>query len=83
MRYLANRTDALSISPREEECEKQNALLVFLAVWVLIFLVDTLLRIKETVRKQAKPMRTTTVAPWYRRRVVGAIARRLVEELVA
>ena len=39
------------------------------------------IQIKETVRKQAKPMRTTTVAPWYRRRVVGAIARRLTEEL--
>ena len=37
--------------------------------------------IRETVRKQAKPMRTTTVAPWYRRRVIGAIAKRLVEEL--
>ena len=37
--------------------------------------------IKDIVRKQAKPMRTTTVAPWYRRRVVGAIARRLAEQL--
>ncbi len=37
--------------------------------------------IRELVRKQAKPMRTTTVAPWYRRRVVGALARRLTEEL--
>ncbi len=38
-------------------------------------------RVRDTVRKQAKPMRTTTVAPWYRRRVVGAIAKRLSEEL--
>lgn len=38
-------------------------------------------RIRESVRKQAKPMRTTTVAPWYRRRVVGALARRLTANL--
>ncbi len=38
-------------------------------------------RIRETTRKQAKPMRTTTVAPWYRRRVVGALAKRLAAEL--
>jgi len=39
--------------------------------------------IRELCRKQAKPMRTTTVAPWYRRRVVGALARRLAQELGA
>ena len=61
MRYLANRTDALSISPRKEECEKQNALLVFLAVWVLIFFVDTLLRIKETVRKHRERSRQESI----------------------
>lgn len=38
--------------------------------------------IRDTTRKQAKPMRTTTVAPWYRRRVVGALARRLTAELM-
>ena len=37
--------------------------------------------IRELVRKQAKPMRTTTVKPWYRRRVVGALARRLAARL--
>ena len=37
--------------------------------------------IRETVRTQSKPMLTTTVKPWYRRRVVGAIARRLVARL--
>jgi len=37
--------------------------------------------LRELVRKQAKPMRTTTVAPWYRRRVVGALARRLTATL--
>lgn len=37
--------------------------------------------IAEMVQSQAKPMRTTTVKPWYRRRVVGAIARRLVVRL--
>jgi len=40
-------------------------------------------RLREIVRKEAKPMRTTTVKPWYRRRVVGALARRLVESLAA
>jgi CO/xanthine dehydrogenase FAD-binding subunit len=38
--------------------------------------------LRDLVRKQAKPMRTTTVAPWYRRRVVGALARRLAAGLV-
>jgi len=28
-------------------------------------------------------MRTTTVRPWYRRRVVGALARKLVGRLAA
>ena len=37
--------------------------------------------IRAQVQKQAKPMRTTTVAPWYRRRVVGALAKRLAERL--
>jgi 4-hydroxybenzoyl-CoA reductase subunit beta len=40
-------------------------------------------RLRETVRKEAKPMHTTTVKPWYRRRVVGALARRLAETLSA
>jgi 4-hydroxybenzoyl-CoA reductase subunit beta len=39
--------------------------------------------IRELVRKQAKPMRTTTVKPWYRRRVVGALARRMTARLAA
>jgi 4-hydroxybenzoyl-CoA reductase subunit beta len=38
-------------------------------------------RLREAVRKEAKPMSTTTVKPWYRRRVVGALARRLAENL--
>ena len=38
-------------------------------------------KLRDAVRTQAKPMRTTTVAPWYRRRVVGALARKLVERL--
>lgn len=38
--------------------------------------------IAEMVQSQAKPMRTTTVKPWYRRRVVGAIARRLTKQLL-
>jgi len=42
---------------------------------------DALDTLRDTVRTQAKPMRTTTVQPWYRRRVVGAMARRLVSDL--
>ena len=42
---------------------------------------DALDELRDNVRKQAKPMKTTTVAPWYRRRVVGALARRLTAEL--
>jgi 4-hydroxybenzoyl-CoA reductase subunit beta len=42
---------------------------------------DALDKLRETVRAQAKPMKTTTVAPWYRRRVVGALARRLAARL--
>jgi CO/xanthine dehydrogenase FAD-binding subunit len=42
---------------------------------------DSLDALRDNVRKQAKPMKTTTVAPWYRRRVIGALARRLTEEL--
>ncbi|MBT3535671.1 MAG: hypothetical protein HN478_17450, partial [Rhodospirillaceae bacterium] len=42
---------------------------------------DALDDIREMVRTQSKPMLTTTVKPWYRRRVVGAIARRLVARL--
>ncbi len=44
---------------------------------------EALDRLRETVRAQAKPMKTTTVAPWYRRRVVGALARRLAARLAA
>jgi len=40
-------------------------------------------RLREMVRSQAKPMRTTTVKPWYRRRVAGALARRLAAQLAA
>jgi 4-hydroxybenzoyl-CoA reductase subunit beta len=39
--------------------------------------------LRDRVRGQAKPMRTTTVAPWYRRRVAGALARRLTAGLAA
>ena len=42
---------------------------------------DALDAIREAVRTQAKPMRTTTVRPWYRRRVVGALVRRLAARL--
>ncbi|MDP6574395.1 MAG: 4-hydroxybenzoyl-CoA reductase subunit beta [Rhodospirillales bacterium] len=39
--------------------------------------------LREMVRAQAQPMRTTTVAPWYRRRVAGNLARRLAAGLAA
>lgn len=43
---------------------------------------DTVLdQIADIVQSQAQPMKTTTVNPWYRRRVVGAIARRLTKQL--
>jgi 4-hydroxybenzoyl-CoA reductase subunit beta len=38
-------------------------------------------KLREMVRTQSRPMHTTTTAPWYRRRVVGALARRLAEKL--
>ena len=43
---------------------------------------EALDRLREAVRSQARPMKTTTVAPWYRRRVVGALARRLAADLL-
>ena len=42
---------------------------------------EALDKLRDIVRSQAKPMRTTTVAPWYRRRVIGALARRLTAGL--
>ena len=42
---------------------------------------EALDRIRDLVRTQAKPMKTTTVKPWYRRRVIGALARRLAARL--
>ncbi len=39
--------------------------------------------LREMARTQSKPMRTGTVAPWYRRRVVGALTRRLAARLGA
>jgi 4-hydroxybenzoyl-CoA reductase subunit beta len=44
---------------------------------------ETLAAIKETVRRQARPMRTTTIKPWYRRRAVGALAAKLARRLAA
>ena len=37
--------------------------------------------LRDMARAQSKPMRTSTIAPWYRRRVVGALTRRLVARL--
>jgi len=35
----------------------------------------------DAVQRQARPMQTTTTTPWYRRRVVARLARRLLLEL--
>tara|TARA_B100000686_G_C16767590_1_gene962845 strand:+ start:358 stop:1335 length:978 start_codon:yes stop_codon:yes gene_type:complete len=43
--------------------------------------VEVLDNIRDLVRLQAKPMRTTTISPWYRRRVIGALARRITAGL--
>ncbi len=37
--------------------------------------------LRELARAQARPMRTTTIKPWYRRRVVGALTARLARRL--
>ncbi|MEE8333244.1 MAG: 4-hydroxybenzoyl-CoA reductase subunit beta [Alphaproteobacteria bacterium] len=37
--------------------------------------------IRDLVQRQARPMSTTTVKPWYRSRFIGAIAKRLVAKL--
>lgn len=42
---------------------------------------EALDRLREQVRSQSRPMGTTTVNPWYRRRVVGNLARRLAVRL--
>ncbi|MFP6756596.1 MAG: 4-hydroxybenzoyl-CoA reductase subunit beta [Alphaproteobacteria bacterium] len=42
---------------------------------------DTAQSFGETVQRQARPMRTTPTSPWYRRRVVARLARRLLLEL--
>lgn len=42
---------------------------------------DMLERLRERVQSQAKAMKTTTVPPHYRRRVAGALAKRLGERL--
>ena len=38
-------------------------------------------RLRDMARAQSKPMKTTTVKPWYRRRVVGNLARRVAAGL--
>jgi CO/xanthine dehydrogenase FAD-binding subunit len=39
--------------------------------------------LRELVRRQARPMQTTTVSPWYRRRVTAALAVKLMRRLAA
>ena len=40
-------------------------------------------KLRDLVRAQASPMRTTTTKPWYRRRVVGALAAKTAKRLAA
>ena len=42
---------------------------------------EILERLRELVRKQARPMMTTTIKPWYRRRAIGALAAKLARRL--
>ena len=42
---------------------------------------DTARAFGEAVQRQARPMQTTTATPWYRRRVVARMARRLLLDL--
>ena len=37
--------------------------------------------LRDLVKAQASPMRTTTTKPWYRRRVVGALAAKIAQRL--
>ena len=63
---------------------KSESLMQVSVVWGTVVEPEaTLDKLRETVRTQAKPMKTTTVAPKYRRRVVGALARRLAARLAA
>lgn len=42
---------------------------------------ETLEALRELVRRQARPMQTTTISPWYRRRVTAALAVKLMRRL--
>ncbi len=44
---------------------------------------EAILALRDLARTQARPMRTTTIKPWYRRRVVGALTTRLARRLGA
>ncbi len=44
---------------------------------------EAILALRDLARTQARPMRTTTIKPWYRRRVVGALTTRLARRLAA
>ncbi len=44
---------------------------------------EALDELRDMARHQARPMKTTTVKPWYRRRVAGALVRRLAARLAA
>ncbi|MHA1107657.1 MAG: 4-hydroxybenzoyl-CoA reductase subunit beta [Alphaproteobacteria bacterium] len=42
---------------------------------------DALDELRDLAQRQARPMKTTTIKPWYRRRVAGALVRRLAARL--
>ena len=52
----------LSIAPNPEKryCDRQLALLVFIAFWIVIFLIDILLRCNDILNRIAKRHRALT-----------------------
>ena len=54
-------TAKLSIAPNPERryCDRQLALLIFIAIWIVIFLIDTLLRCNDILNRRAKRHRAS------------------------
>ena len=55
-------TAKLSIAPNPEAkyCDRQLALLIFIAIWIFIFLVDALLRCNDVLNRRARRHRAST-----------------------
>ena len=55
---LVNNVSAakLSIAPNPEAkyCDRQLALLIFIAIWIFIFLIDALLRCNDVLNRRAR-----------------------------